>query len=389
MTVREIARQFDIGTISTVEPFEGPGNINRDVYRVVADGTFLLQRLNTDVFPYPERVMRNAQMWAEGTEAWIRANPDTEWHPLRFAFTPEGSIAVKVDGDVWRMMHFIRAGYSYRALNESVEPLRLAYSHGYGVGITRNIGSALPTANVAVALPGYRNTRLYWDQLMTVMGDDASFLWREETEIMAAAARFFRFDPSVRDRRAVEIRDVIDWIIAEHPTIRAHSRLNVMPEFAMEVTHGDTKLENFLFRPRTLDCVAVLDLDTVGVADPAADFGDALRSSANPVGERGDLTGVTVDRRVLTEFTRGYRTAVGRISEAEARSLATAPYAMAWEQCLRFATDYLRGDTYYTLSPEDKPDLNAHRAIVQRRLAEQLFSHRELLVDLLTADRSG
>jgi hypothetical protein len=388
MTIREIARQFDIGTISAVEPFETPGNINRDVYRVVADGTFLLQRLNTEVFPYPERVMRNAQMWAEGTEAWLRANPGTEWYPLRFAFTPEGSIAVKVGRDVWRMMHFIRAGHSYRALNESVEPLRLAFAHGSGVGITRNIGAALPTQNVLAPLPGYRNTALYWDQFLSVRGDDQSYRWREESEIMTAAGRYFAGDPALFDRREAEIRDVTDWLMTEFPTVRTIMRPDATRDDAREVTHGDTKLENFLFRPRSLECVAVLDLDTVSVADPAADFGDALRSTANPVGERGDLTGVSVDQRVLSEFSRGYRSAIGRISESQALALASAPYAMAWEQCLRFATDYLRGDTYYTLGPEDKPDLNAHRAIVQRRLAEQLYNYRETLLDRLLADDS-
>jgi hypothetical protein len=39
---------------------------------------------------------------------------------------------------------------------------------------------------------------------------------------------------------------------------------------------------------------------------------------------------------------------------------------------LRFLTDYLRGNSYFRLTPTDSPDLNKIRGLVQLRLFEEL-----------------
>ena len=45
---------------------------------------------------------------------------------------------------------------------------------------------------------------------------------------------------------------------------------------------------------------------------------------------------------------------------------------MALELGVRFLADYLRGDNYFTVGPQDPPDLNKTRALVQFRVFEKL-----------------
>jgi hypothetical protein len=66
--------------------------------------------------------------------------------------------------------------------------------------------------------------------------------------------------------------------------------------------------------------------------------------------------------------------------------MADAPAIMAIELGVRFLTDYLRGDSYFTLGPADPPDLNKTRALVQFRLFEKLRMNADLLKHCIIAE---
>ncbi len=57
---RAIAAKFRINKPIEIEPFKGRGNINLETYLVTSGHMavpFLLQKVNSNVFPMPERVM--------------------------------------------------------------------------------------------------------------------------------------------------------------------------------------------------------------------------------------------------------------------------------------------------------------------------------------------
>jgi hypothetical protein len=59
---------------------------------------------------------------------------------------------------------------------------------------------------------------------------------------------------------------------------------------------------------------------------------------------------------------------------------------------VRVLADYLRGDTYFKLKPEEPPDLNKSRALVQFRVFERLRSTSDSakqIIKALTADLHG
>jgi len=151
--------------------------------------------------------------------------------------------------------------------------------------------------------------------------------------------------------------------------------------------HGDTKLDNFLFSTRTGRVKALVDLDTIMPHSWLADWGDMARSLVNVAGEKErDLSRVGVDMDVFRAVARGFLSTAREVTPAEVDLMADAPQIIALELGLRFLTDYLRGDSYFTLGPADPPDLNRVRAMAQlalfRRLRERADEARRFIDDL-------
>jgi len=140
-------------------------------------------------------------------------------------------------------------------------------------------------------------------------------------------------------------------------------------------SHGDTKIENFLFDAETGRVIALVDLDTVMGYTWLTDYGDLVRSLANVAGERTyDLDAVTVDEDVVAAVDEGFMAAAGaafRGREAEVARRHEAVETVIYELGIRFLADYLRGDNYFRLGPKDPPDLNLQRARVQFRLRRE------------------
>jgi hypothetical protein len=71
---------------------------------------------------------------------------------------------------------------------------------------------------------------------------------------------------------------------------------------------------------------------------------------------------------VYRSVARGFLSTAREVTPAEVELMADAPQIIALELGLRFLTDYLRGDSYFTLGPADPPDLNRVRAMAQLTL---------------------
>ena len=137
--------------------------------------------------------------------------------------------------------------------------------------------------------------------------------------------------------------------------------------------HGDTKLENFLFSKRTGQAKALVDLNTIVPHSWLADWGDMMRSLANIAGEKEiDLKKVQVDMNVYEAVARGFLSTAREVTPDEVALMVDAVEIIALELGVRYLADYLRGDSYFKLSPVDPPDLNKMRALVQLRLFEKL-----------------
>ena len=134
----------------------------------------------------------------------------------------------------------------------------------------------------------------------------------------------------------------------------------------LRVTHNDTKLNNVMLDAETRRALCVVDLDTVMPGLSAYDFGDAIRFGASTGAEdEQNLDKIAVDAALYRCFTRGFLQSGGALTRAEIDALPVGAKLMTLECGVRFLTDYLLGDVYFSIA---RPGHNLDRARTQFRL---------------------
>lgn len=409
---RSIALQFALREPLEVLDFPGKGNINRQTYLIASGppdnrGHHLLQLLNPDVFTEPVAVMEAAISCIRAQQQALREGvvDDKEWETIELIPTREGADYLKIaDGQgirCWRMMQRIGPARSYRSLREiagRVERLRIAEEAGRGLALFGRLTASMDPNAISCPLPGYRDTSLYYRQLASVLAgsrteeEAAPFLPDDEMVRRSAGRHFLIHADEQESRRRLNEPDVqrlIDLALAQEP--RALTLINRLRsgELRKVVVHGDTKLDNFLFSADTGRVRSLVDLDTIMPHTWLSDWGDMVRSLVNPAGERErDHEKIEIDMAVFEALARGFLGATRGIESEEIELMVDAPQIMALELGVRFLTDYLRGDSYFTRGDDDPPDLNKTRALVQFRVFERLCSSEEPARSIVEALRT-
>ena len=134
----------------------------------------------------------------------------------------------------------------------------------------------------------------------------------------------------------------------------------------VRVTHNDTKINNVLFDADTRKAICVIDLDTVMPGLSVYDFGDAIRFGASTAAEdEKDLDRVSLDLGLFRAFTRGFFETSPSLTKEEIECMPLGAFTMTLEVGMRFLTDYLKGDKYFSI---DYPQHNLDRARTQFKL---------------------
>ncbi len=162
------------------------------------------------------------------------------------------------------------------------------------------------------------------------------------------------------------------------PELRAIEALRAVsrPGSARRVIHGDCKINNLLFHATEDVAVAVIDLDTLMIGDPAWDFGDLVRSAfaggeeAKPPGEFSRLR--------LESLCRGFTRRFGALDDPA--RYAAAPAYMSYMLAVRFLLDHLAGDVYFKVSRRAD---NLLRARSQLALAGRFRDVQPMLQEIL------
>ena len=141
------------------------------------------------------------------------------------------------------------------------------------------------------------------------------------------------------------------------------------------MVHNDCKLNNLLFDADQGEALCVIDLDTVMEGALSHDFGELVRTATNPRPEdEPDPDTVHVELGLHEALARGYlEGAAELLTAAELAALPVAGARMAFENSIRFLTDYLHGDLYFRIV---RPSHNLDRHRSQLRLAERLLAAR-------------
>jgi Ser/Thr protein kinase RdoA (MazF antagonist) len=335
--VSEVVRRFCVdGEFGGAEPF-GSGLIHRSYCVATANGgRFLLQRINTRVFPRPVELMENID---RVTAHLSSLAAQTGRRAVELISAVDGrSWCVGADGTYWRMYRYI----DNTRTAEQIESAEQCFTVARAFGDFQLQLSSLAPPRLHDTIPGFHDT----PQRMAVL------------ESVIAA------DPAGRVKQA---GPEIDFVMGRKALARVLLDRG-MPE---RVTHNDTKINNALLDARTGEAVCVIDLDTVMPGLAVYDFGDMVRTATCEAAEdERDLSKVYARFDYFEALARGYLAGAGGfLTRGEKKSLTDAGKLITFEQGVRFLTDYLAGDTYYPVSRQSH---NLDRARTQFRLLESI-----------------
>ena len=357
----EIASQFCPlnASIDGIEPL-GNGRIN-DTYlvRLLAPyPSFVLQRINSQVFAAPEQVMHNLMVFTQHAKAKLPSLQllrDRRWEIPQVLTTTVAQFVGQPftydsSGSLWRAISYIDRSISL----DTIQTTAQAREVGIALGIFHCLLSDLSSDLLADTLEGFHITPQYLAQY------DA-----------AIAAGI----PAAAKDKAADCMHVVEecrrWAsVLEDAKVAGFLKLRPI--------HGDPKVNNILFDPATEQAIGFIDLDTVKPGLVHYDIGDCLRSGCNPAGSNArHLSDVRFHLPNFQAIVRGYWSIAREfLSERDREYFYDAIRLIPFELGLRYLTDYLMGIRYFKVS---HPEEALYRARVQFALGHSIKQQADVI----------
>lgn len=308
--IAEVLEHFGVASpAGALEPV-AEGYIN-DTYRVTIPGRagFILQRINTGVFPDPGSLMHNLEQVLP-----LLGGPG--YRQLELVPTRDGKTWTKdpVTG-AWRLFRFLPGS---RTFSRADQP-GIAREAGRILGRFHQLLEDADPGALATVLPGFHDPELRMQQLEQAAQDGVAGRIREGQEPLGQARQLYSYI------QKVPIRDA-----------------------PVRVCHNDPKLSNILFDQETHRALCLIDLDTLMPGYLVYDFGDAARSVVNPLPEdHAHPSEITLDLAAFSEFCSGFLSNPLRLDPAEREHLPFGLVLMPLLHGIRALADHFSGDLYY------------------------------------------
>lgn len=327
-----ILQVYGLGPQATALPF-GSGHIHRTF--LVSDDSrqHIFQRINHSVFNDVDALMENicavtAYIKEKTTEGKQSAT-------IEVVKTQTGLTHVQdEEGYWWRALAYIGGSHTVDVPHNT----EMAYEAGKTLGRFYKLLDGFQPQHLHVVLPHFHELGYRLQQYHTALK------YASEKK-KASAAELIRL-----------VEEKADSLLWPDRMIAS----NALP---LRVVHNDPKINNVLLDEKGHG-ICMIDLDTVMPGCLLHDFGDALRTTANPAAEdETDLTRVKPDIQLFEAYTQGFLSQThSMLSPPERDHLHRAPAFLTFVIALRFLTDYLNNDVYYHIS---HPEHNLQRARAQ------------------------
>ena len=329
---KEIVSQFQIDDVFVSAKPLGHGAIN-ETYEIVCEKDhYVLQEINPVVFRHPADVMSNLFLVTEHLKKKIiEEGGDPRRETLEFIRTKGGNTLLQTkDKKFYRMYRMIR-GVEAMDRMHTTECARHA-AEAYGKFQKRL--ADLDIRELSETIPRYHDTPYRMKQLLN----------------------------AIRAERSDKLGRIVEGL-----------KDGSIPK---RVTHNDTKCSNVLMEADSRQAVCVIDLDTVMPGSALYDFGDAIRSGASTSGEENPSQGAELNLEMFRAYTQGYLSQMADdLNEKEKELLVYSVWLMTMECGIRYLTDYLSGDVYFTHG--DHEESNLEKAISQFCLVLDIEEKKE------------
>lgn len=326
--------------IATIQNFKkiGVGHIHSSFKIDTSTGSYFLQEINHQIFP--------VEILSNNLEEVLNHLKEKDQEFLKIPSlvkTLAGKNFLKEKAKYWRLLKWEEGLRSY----DNPSGIDQLFSGAKAYGYFDQLLSDLDPSKLRAVIPNFQSLKFRLSQLDEATKNcDESRL--EETMMQLVAVAQYK-------KSLLKLEEA--WTSELIPT---------------RVVHNDTKFNNVMFdKSGTARCV--VDLDTVMPGILHFDLGDGIRTTTSLSNEdEADLTRVKIDHERLKAFKNGFLEGFGSTvtSSEEALVPLAGPY-MAFIMGVRFLTDYLNGNIYYTTS---YPEQNLNRALCQLHLTGELLS---------------
>jgi len=333
-----------------IEPL-GSGLINK-TWKVFGNGgqAFVLQRINTDVFKNPEYIASNIRKIGQ-----YLATVD----PLYLFAAPlpasNGRYMVYIEGSYYRLSAFVPGSQTF----DSLTGTGYAYEAAKQFGRFSRLLVSFDIKQLQYPLPDFHNLNLRMTQLSNAIRQS------EPARLITAKAQIEKVDAlkSIADTYC----DIAD-----------------KKKIPLRVIHHDAKINNVLF-DKSGKGLCVIDLDTVMPGYFISDVGDMMRTYlAESNEEQTDMDKITIRPEFFAVIYAGYMGEMGDIlTQAEKELFIYSGKFMIYMQAVRFLTDYLNGNIYYTTYHKNQ---NLVRTTNQLKLLEKYLDSEKAFTAIVNKD---
>ena len=310
--------------------------------------SFILQKVNNNVFKNPEAIANNVRLIADYLSM----------HQPKYLFAPP----VKTKGG--EEMKYIKGSGYYRLIPfvenshtiTTVEEPQQAYEAAKKFGEFTRLLSCFPVEKLQTTLPDFHNLTLRYQQFLDAL----------ETG---------------NQTRIRESKKLIEFIKDNKDIVEIYEEILRNPSFKLRVTHHDTKISNVLFDENDKG-LCVIDLDTVMPGYFISDVGDMMRTYLSPVSEEEkDFSKIDVREEYFKSIWEGYMSEMkDELNPEERRHFIYSGKFMIYMQAIRFLADHLNNDTYYGARYAGQNFVRAENQIV---LLKRLIEKEEFLKRLI------
>ncbi len=341
-TLKALAGNFDVPLyIESVIPIKS-GHIN-NTYRIknalANQPDVLLQKVNQHVFGNIKHLMSNLVL----VNRHVLNQEIYRELVAPLIPTKKGNYWLESDGDIWRMYTFIKQKKAYEVPHSA----EICWKAGLTYGTFLKAVDEIDVSTIHAHIPDFHNIRFRLNQLEQAVKSSCN-------------------------KRVTKAKSVLSQIEAYQKEMCALFDDANSGSLPVRVLHNDTKLSNVLIGAGKVG--TVIDLDTIMPGFVFYDTGDALRSMAITAKEdEPNMDCIALNTHFYQAFVEGYQDATSTmLTEREVLSIGKSGAYMAYIMAVRFVSDFLNEDIYYSTT---YPDHNLVRASNQLRVCG-LFSTR-------------
>ena len=226
-----------LGEVTDIRPY-GEGHINLTLLVTTTEKRYILQKMNTRVFPDPDSLMKNIC----GVTEHLRSRGI---ETLNVVPTKSGSPFLK-DEECFRVYEFIENTVTYQQVTDK----KVFFNSGKAFGEFQNYLSEFDASGLTETIPHFHDTPKRFQDFLTAFKED-------------------------KCGRAKDCAEEIEFILSRKDTYGDAAKALNDGSLPLRVTHNDTKLNNILMDAKTKEARAVIDLDTVMPGSMLYDFGDS------------------------------------------------------------------------------------------------------------------